>query len=142
MQFKLSKPRTIQLQFMDTAGNPAANIEPRIWYFDRVKMNGIYPADHRAMAILKSWPKCSKTNADGVCKFVIPAATENFGLLVENEQFGRQMMRLKPSDDRIPVALKPGRHLNGKVVAADSGAPVEGTELFIWSADALSHTCR
>ncbi len=128
----LLEPRTVRLQFMDTAGSPVAGIEPQAWYLDWRKRGSVYLGDHRAARLLKSWPKCSRTDNEGMCSVVIPAAMEDVLMIVESERYGRQTVGFKPSDDPIVVALKPGRYLNGQVIAADTGAPIEGAEVFLW----------
>ncbi len=131
VKLELAESKTVQLQLVDSAGNPAAGVEPEVWFLDRAKTAFMYLGDRRAARLLKSWPKCSRTDEDGFTRVVIPAPVEDVVLLVESERFGSQTLPFKPSSDLITLALKPGRHLSGRIIAADTSASIAGADVLI-----------
>ncbi|HEV2970315.1 MAG TPA: M56 family metallopeptidase [Pirellulales bacterium] len=118
----LPEPKIFHFQLMDTAGNPVANVRPKVWGWE---------VERGADESLKSWPKCSQSGEDGECSVTMPAETKEIFLLVENERFGCQLLQVKPVADPIGVVLKPGRFLSGQVVAADTGLPLAGFEVLL-----------
>jgi beta-lactamase regulating signal transducer with metallopeptidase domain len=128
VKLELPEPKTIRLHLIDSGGDPVAGVEPTLWSVAAGEQ-WLGLVDHRAAKLLKSWPRFSRTGGDGSCSIIIPANAASVGVLVENERFRQEILHFKTADEPIAVALKPSRHLNGKVVAADSGAPIEGVEV-------------
>jgi hypothetical protein len=50
---------------------------------------------------------------------------------VEDERFGSQIVGLKVTDEPMSIVLQPGLTISGKVIADDTGEPLEGAELVL-----------
>jgi beta-lactamase regulating signal transducer with metallopeptidase domain len=128
IKLDLPEPKTIRVKLIDTGGNPVAGIEPALRSV-AADNHWLELVDYRAAKLLKSWPRFSRSGDDGSCNIVIPANAASVGLLVENERFRQETLHFKIADEPIAVALKPSLHLIGKVVAGDTGAPIENVEV-------------
>ncbi|MEX2137749.1 MAG: M56 family metallopeptidase [Pirellulales bacterium] len=128
VEVKLHEPKVVRLQLIDMAGNPFADVQPRLWdaFGDGVELFIFHRNGPQAAA---GWPKFSPSDAQGFVSTTLPASTKKLVLLVEDERLGDHLVRVELSDQATGVVLKPARFLSGKITAADTGEPVAGAEV-------------
>jgi hypothetical protein len=121
VEIRLEEPRVLRLQLIDTAGNPIANVQPRLW--------SIFGTEgHRTIS---AWPRFSRSDADGFVSGAIPASWKTALIFVEHERLGDHLLVVEVSDKLTSVAIKPAQFVHGKVTMADTGKPVSGAEVVL-----------
>jgi beta-lactamase regulating signal transducer with metallopeptidase domain len=130
LELKLLEPKEFRVQLIDPVGNPIANVEPRLQYvvLDGDRYIGTRLTEYDASA---SWPRLSRSDADGYCAAKLPASTKKVSLAIDDPKAGAHALQLDVGDEPVSAVLKPASVLNGKVVAADSGRPIAGAEVMV-----------
>ncbi len=131
VEIKLSEAKKARVQLVDAIGNPLDGVTPELWHANTPKgENTFWLPDPEARALVKSWPKWTKSDSQGYTSAEL-AADMTVQLLVEDERFGRQINQFKLADEPVAVALRPGLHITGTVTAANDGKAIEGAEVLL-----------
>jgi RNA polymerase sigma factor (sigma-70 family) len=138
---RLPPEKVIRGRLLNLQGLPAAGVRVRVEWLGRPPVNGVgriglgaLPRDRFPL-----WPRATTSGKDGT--FVINGlGPELRGYLrLESDHFAPESVAIQPGTasrvQQVTLTLAPGRLLEGRVTAEDTGKPVPHAEVELWSGE-------
>jgi protocatechuate 3,4-dioxygenase beta subunit len=126
-EVRLHPEGAVRVTFVDVTGMPARGVAVTVKGFGRPKG----PADDEGVYLgpsppesLRAWPRAATTDDQGSFRLAGIGRDFTATLDVRDLRFARQTPEVKTSDPEAVLALEPARIIEGRVVAADTGAPL------------------
>jgi RNA polymerase sigma factor (sigma-70 family) len=128
VEVHLPKPGAVRGRLLDEEGKPARNVKLRLARLGHVSFDPI--AAGRLTEELPGWPKVV-TDADGHFELAGIGESQKAQFWVEDDRYAPYNLQLTPGETERTVRLSPARWIEGRAIAADTGAPLAGIPLSI-----------
>jgi beta-lactamase regulating signal transducer with metallopeptidase domain len=130
LELKLAESKTVRIQVVDAAGNPVLGVEPWLKYIALQSGSHVQSLYHPLWhSIASGWPRFTRSDDKGMTSVVVPAAAKRLTLIVDDERVGAHELEVDVTKEPASVALKSPRFLSGRVIDAENGQPIAGTEV-------------
>jgi hypothetical protein len=133
IEVRLSKAETVRGRLLDAAGKPAKGVTLRVARLGNVAFDPV--AAGRPTDDLPGWPGLVISDAEGRFELSGIGPSEMVSFRVEDDRFAPHSIALTPGKAEDSLRLQPLRWIEGRVIAADTGAPLAGVRL---TADAVT----
>jgi RNA polymerase sigma factor (sigma-70 family) len=132
---QLVRGRDVRVRLIDAANKPANGVLVHVLAMSRGTMPGLILTHYEPPVALPGWPASALTDDNGSVVFRDITPGTLVVLQARDDRFAREWLRFRTGDDDltkpVELTLAPGRLLEGRVLARDTGAVVPNATVVV-----------
>jgi RNA polymerase sigma factor (sigma-70 family) len=129
VEMRLPKPGTVEGWLRDHSGKPAQGVVLRVVRVRHVAFNTV--AAGRPAEELAGWPKPVVTDVNGRFELIGVGESGGATFQVEDDRYAPHQFVVRSNKVEAATTLEPMRWIEGRVIAADTGAPLTGVRVSV-----------